>query len=86
MDEKQAANAPKLDDAPAPSAQKIVEEFQYLLEKSQQLFAGLRYSSGIYADDMLIGVTFRDIPQNAGSKLWHPYFQRTFEVYTKVSK
>nr|KAJ3420695.1 hypothetical protein HK105_005369 [Polyrhizophydium stewartii] len=42
-----------------PSNAKIVEEFQYLLEKSQQLFAGLR---------------------------WQPYFQRTFEVYTKIWK
>ncbi|KAJ3381675.1 hypothetical protein HDU84_004908 [Entophlyctis sp. JEL0112] len=46
---------------------KIVEEFQYLLEKSQQLFAGLR-----------------DLPPTG--KNWQPYFQRTFEVYTKLWK
>ncbi|CAJ0651883.1 12134_t:CDS:10 [Entrophospora sp. SA101] len=45
--------------------QRIVEEFQYLLEKSQQLFAGLR-----------------DLPPTGGRQ-WQPYFQRTFEVYTK---
>ncbi|CAG8582397.1 7270_t:CDS:10 [Cetraspora pellucida] len=46
--------------------QRIVEEFQYLLEKSQQLFAGLRDLSP------------------TGGRQWQPYFQRTFEVYTKV--
>ncbi|EGF83974.1 hypothetical protein BATDEDRAFT_34022 [Batrachochytrium dendrobatidis JAM81] len=51
----------------APSSQKIVEEFQYLLEKSQQLFAGLR-----------------DLPPTGRN--WQPYFQRTFEVYTKIWK
>jgi len=50
------------------AALKIVEEFQYLLEKSQQLFAGLR-----------------DLPPTGG-KQWQPYFQRTFEVYTKLWK
>ncbi|CAG8655096.1 4260_t:CDS:10, partial [Dentiscutata heterogama] len=48
--------------------QRIVEEFQYLLEKSQQLFAGLR-----------------DLPPTGGRQ-WQPYFQRTFEVYTKLWK
>ncbi|KAL1917346.1 uncharacterized protein VTP21DRAFT_5002 [Calcarisporiella thermophila] len=48
--------------------QKIIEEFQYLLEKSQQLFAGLR-----------------DLPPT-GTRQWQPYFQRTFEVYTKLWK
>ncbi|CAG8467958.1 9074_t:CDS:10 [Diversispora eburnea] len=51
---------------PATNNQKIVEEFQYLLEKSQQLFAGLR-----------------DLPPTGGRQ-WQPYFQRTFEVYTKA--
>ncbi|KAJ3154060.1 hypothetical protein HDU86_004985 [Geranomyces michiganensis] len=45
----------------------IAQEFQYLLEKSQQLFAGLR-----------------DLPPTG--KNWQPYFQRTFEVYTKLWK
>ncbi|CAG8624928.1 15258_t:CDS:10 [Acaulospora morrowiae] len=48
--------------------QRIVEEFQYLLEKSQQLFAGLR-----------------DLPPTGGRQ-WQPYFQKTFEVYTKLWK
>ncbi|TPX36317.1 hypothetical protein SmJEL517_g01484 [Synchytrium microbalum] len=46
---------------------KIVEEFLFLLEKSQQLFAGLR-----------------DLPPTGRN--WQPYFQRTFEVYTKLWK
>ncbi|KAF9173283.1 hypothetical protein BGX20_003639 [Mortierella sp. AD010] len=45
--------------------QAVVEEFQYLLEKSQQLFAGLR-----------------DLPPT-GAKQWQPYFQKTFEVFSK---
>ncbi|KAJ3176095.1 hypothetical protein HDU87_005470 [Geranomyces variabilis] len=45
----------------------VAQEFQYLLEKSQQLFAGLR-----------------DLPPTG--KNWQPYFQRTFEVYTKLWK
>ncbi|KAF9160562.1 hypothetical protein DFQ26_005390 [Actinomortierella ambigua] len=48
--------------------QAVVEEFQYLLEKSQQLFAGLR-----------------DLPPT-GAKQWQPYFQKTFEVFTKLWK
>ncbi|KAJ3125390.1 hypothetical protein HK100_010835 [Physocladia obscura] len=52
---------------PANPNAKIVEEFQYLLEKSQQLFSGLR-----------------DLPPTG--KNWQPYFQRTFEVYTKLWK
>ncbi|KAK9696573.1 hypothetical protein K7432_012398 [Basidiobolus ranarum] len=48
--------------------QRIVEEFQYLLEKSQQLFAGLRELSP------------------TGGRQWQPYFQRTFEIYTKLWK
>lgn len=51
------------------NATKIVEEFQFLLEKSQQLFAGLR-----------------DLPPTGSQKLWQPYFQRTFEIYTKLWK
>ncbi|KAF8978763.1 hypothetical protein BGZ46_006163, partial [Entomortierella lignicola] len=45
--------------------QAVVEEFQYLLEKSQQLFAGLR-----------------DLPPT-GAKQWQPYFQKTFEIFSK---
>ncbi|CAG8644976.1 12924_t:CDS:10 [Funneliformis caledonium] len=61
----------KVQTDPATTAvnnQRIVEEFQYLLEKSQQLFAGLR-----------------DLPPTGGRQ-WQPYFQRTFEVYTKLWK
>ncbi|KAF9112278.1 hypothetical protein BGX27_003679 [Mortierella sp. AM989] len=46
--------------------QAVVEEFQYLLEKSQQLFAGLR-----------------DLPPT-GAKQWQPYFQKTFEIFSKL--
>ncbi|KAG0199294.1 hypothetical protein BGX28_007423 [Mortierella sp. GBA30] len=46
--------------------QTIVEEFQYLLEKSQQLFTGLR-----------------DLPPT-GAKQWQPYFQKTFEIFSKL--
>ncbi|TPX50258.1 hypothetical protein SeLEV6574_g01006 [Synchytrium endobioticum] len=50
-----------------PDQAKVVEEFLFLLEKSQQLFAGLR-----------------DLPPTGRN--WQPYFQRTFEVYTKLWK
>ncbi|CAG8440931.1 7956_t:CDS:10 [Rhizophagus irregularis] len=65
----------KVQTDPATTAmnnQRIVEEFQYLLEKSQQLFAGLRENRDIR----------RDLPPTGGRQ-WQPYFQRTFEVYTK---
>jgi hypothetical protein len=45
--------------------QRICEEYLYLMERAQQLFAGLR-----------------DLPMFG--KQWEPYFQRTFEVYTRV--
>jgi len=45
---------------------RVCEEFVQLLERSQQLFAGLR-----------------DIPMFG--KQWEPYFQRTFDIYTRVS-
>ncbi|KAF9195376.1 hypothetical protein BGZ50_004752 [Haplosporangium sp. Z 11] len=53
-------------EAIARQNQTVVEEFQYLLEKSQQLFAGLR-----------------DLPPT-GAKQWQPYFQKTFEVFSKL--
>jgi hypothetical protein len=46
---------------------RICEEFVQLLERSQQLFAGLR-----------------DIPMFG--KQWEPYFQRTFDIYTRLWK
>ncbi|KAG1121359.1 hypothetical protein G6F42_012505 [Rhizopus arrhizus] len=49
--------------------QKLVEEFQYLLEKSQSLFSGLR-----------------DLPPTGSHRQWRPYFEKTFEVYTKLWK
>ncbi|GAA5798762.1 hypothetical protein HPULCUR_004168 [Helicostylum pulchrum] len=49
--------------------QKLVEEFQYLLEKSQSLFSGLR-----------------DLPNTGSHRQWRPYFEKTFEVYTKLWK
>ncbi|EPB82152.1 hypothetical protein HMPREF1544_11113 [Mucor circinelloides 1006PhL] len=50
--------------------QKLVEEFQYLLEKSQSLFSGLS----------------RDLPPTGSHRQWRPYFEKTFEVYTKLWK
>ncbi|XP_028043206.1 protein SCAI [Bombyx mandarina] len=47
---------------------KIIIEFCHLLEKSKQLFNGLR-----------------ELPLY-GHKCWHPYFERTFDVYTKLWK
>ncbi|KAI8051341.1 hypothetical protein BDF22DRAFT_693267 [Syncephalis plumigaleata] len=44
----------------------VIEEFQYLLEKSQQLFSGLRDLTPL------------------GSRHWRGYFQKTFEVYTRL--
>ena len=52
-----------------PAQLKIVDEFQYLLDKSQQLFGSLR-----------------DLPPTASHKHWQPYFQKTFEIYTKLWK
>ncbi|KAI9281116.1 hypothetical protein BY458DRAFT_553021 [Sporodiniella umbellata] len=49
--------------------QKLVEEFQYLLEKSQNLFSGLR-----------------DLSPTGSHRQWKPYFEKTFEVYTKLWK
>jgi hypothetical protein len=61
---------------------KIVDEFQYLLEKSQQLFSGLRYS---YWKDIRDFMPLnRDLPPHGSQKTWQPYFQKTFEIYTKV--
>ncbi|KAJ1922264.1 hypothetical protein H4219_000126 [Mycoemilia scoparia] len=46
----------------------VVIHFEYLLEKSQQQFVGLR-----------------DLPP-IGGRQWITYFQRTFEIYTKLWK
>lgn len=63
------SNVPPIQTIVEPDARllSIVQEFQYLLEKSQQLFAGLR-----------------DLPPTGRN--WQPYFQRTFEVYTRLWK
>ncbi|KAI8345429.1 protein SCAI [Mortierella sp. GBAus27b] len=53
-------------EAIARQNQTVMDEFLYLLEKSQQLFAGLR-----------------DLPP-VGSKQWQPYYQKTFEIYSKL--
>ncbi|KAI8093327.1 uncharacterized protein BX664DRAFT_259458 [Halteromyces radiatus] len=57
------------DDNATLQNQKYVEEFQYLLEKSQSLFSGLR-----------------DLPPTGSHRQWRPYFEKTFEVYTKLWK
>lgn len=64
---------------------KIVQEFSHLLEKSKQLFNGLRYivERSVF---WLISMFFRrDLPQY-GHKQWQPYFGRTFDIYTKLWK
>ncbi|XP_068212778.1 protein SCAI-like isoform X1 [Palaemon carinicauda] len=52
---------------------KVVTEFCHLLEKSKQLFNGLR------------SFFSRDLPQY-GHKQWQAYFGRTFDIYTKLWK
>ncbi|KXS17566.1 hypothetical protein M427DRAFT_54500 [Gonapodya prolifera JEL478] len=52
-----------------PTPSKVAQDFQALVEKSQQMFGGLR-----------------DLPPTGGQKQWQPYFQRTFEVYTRLWK
>jgi len=52
----------------ADDPQKVVEEYKFMLEKSQSFFAGLR-----------------DLPQYE-NKQWQLYFQKTFEIYTKLWK
>ncbi|KAI9014455.1 protein SCAI [Phycomyces nitens] len=61
------ATAAVVADEDAIRQQKLVEEFQYLLEKSQSLFSGLR-----------------DLPPTGNHRQWRPYFEKTFEVYTKL--
>ena len=66
--------------------EKIVQEFAHLLEKSKQLFNGLRYndrSASLQAN--LFPFSLRDLPQY-GHKQWQPYFGRTFDIYTKLWK
>ncbi|KAI9498495.1 hypothetical protein BDB00DRAFT_800530 [Zychaea mexicana] len=64
-----AVTAAAAADESALQNQKLVEEFQYLLEKSQSLFSGLR-----------------DLPPTGSHRQWRPYFEKTFEVYTKLWK
>ncbi|ORY97869.1 hypothetical protein BCR43DRAFT_523976 [Syncephalastrum racemosum] len=64
-----AAAAAAATDERALQNQKLVEEFQYLLEKSQSLFSGLR-----------------DLPPTGSHRQWRPYFEKTFEIYTKLWK
>ncbi|KAI8388311.1 protein SCAI [Radiomyces spectabilis] len=67
-----AAAAAVAADEEAIRTQKLVEEFQYLLEKSQSLFSGLSPT--------------RDLPPTGSHRQWRPYFEKTFEVYTKLWK
>jgi len=53
-------------ETPMRTVQQICEEYLALVERSQQLFSGLR-----------------DLPQFG--RQWLPYFQKAFEVYTRVS-
>ena len=64
---------------------KVVMEFCHLLEKSKQLFNGLRYVLITLSLHLLIKVAFSDLPQY-GHKQWQAYFGRTFDIYTKLWK
>ena len=61
-------------DATLEQEKNIVQEFRYYLDKSQQLFTGLRYPSS----------NTRELPHTGRN--WQPYFQKTFEVYTRLWK
>jgi len=72
----------------------VVEEYKFMLEKSQSFFAGLRCLDVPLVS--LMGFPFRteqcspptrplrDLPQYE-NKQWQLYFQKTFEIYTKVT-
>lgn len=73
---------------------KIVLEFCHLLEKSKQLFNGLRFVSHFLAilslesPESPLNIPLpssRDLPQY-GHRQWQAYFGRTFDVYTKLWK
>lgn len=72
-------------------SQKTVQEYFLLVEKSQQLFAGLRCppphritpsTLQLPPRQHATSIKHRDLPQFG--RHWQPYFQKTFEIYTKV--
>jgi hypothetical protein len=63
--------------------QRIVDEFLFLVDRSTQFFAGLRFKLRTYSSAKLYrSVSFREL-QPFG-KQWQPYFQKCFEIYTRV--
>lgn len=70
---------------------RIVLEFCHLLEKSKQLFNGLRdlpqygeyWAQEISSTARIVIVNFALI---LGHRQWQAYFGRTFDVYTKLWK
>lgn len=73
---------------------KIVAEFIHLLEKSRQLFNGLRFVLGFFFK-VKISVNCNSNTNNSNRELpqyghknsqWQAYFGRTFDVYTKLWK
>ncbi len=70
--------------------QKIVAEFVHLLDKSKNMFNGLRFDFKIdtffkHFLIFLFAFLSRDLPQY-GKSHWQPYFGRTFDVFTKLWK
>lgn len=81
----------------ADKEKKIINEFVYLLDKSKQLFNGLRFVVfhfvlvvpliRIYNIVKNFAELFRDLPQYGHkNSQWQAYFGRTFDVYTKLWK
>lgn len=66
---------------------RIVLEFCHLLEKSKQLFNGLRDlpQYGKYHAPKSARIMFRK-NSISGHRQWQAYFGRTFDVYTKLWK
>lgn len=87
--EKNFSSDPSNQELQPENVEKLVQEFAHLLEKSKQLFNGLRFVSNhqYCSISKLIefSFTYRDLPQY-GHKQWQPYFGRTFDVYTRLWK
>lgn len=72
---------------------RIVLEFCHLLEKSKQLFNGLRdlpqYGKPLFFNLNLLTICRHandEFFNFAGHRQWQAYFGRTFDVYTKLWK
>lgn len=65
---------------------RIVLEFCHLLEKSKQLFNGLRDLPQYGELCGLSALAALNIVSVSGHRQWQAYFGRTFDVYTKLWK